>query len=91
MNFVRHKTDLLLGLCKQALIFFAVSMILVWFSPCLAMNEQEIDHLFSLSLEELVNVEVITASRRAQPLRESPVTIDVMTEQQIRTSGAVNI
>lgn len=35
--------------------------------------------------------QTVTASRRLQPVRESPVAVDVITEEEIRASGAVNI
>lgn len=35
--------------------------------------------------------EVMTASRRLQPIYESPVTIDVITEAEIKASGVINI
>ena len=47
-------------------------------------DEQELEELFEF-------MQISTASRREQLLAESPVTIDVITEEDIITSGATNI
>lgn len=60
-------------------------------SRCFGVSLDEFNQLLELSLEELSNVHVTTASRRTQQLRESPVTIDVITAQEIRAAGAVEI
>lgn len=43
---------------------------------------------FNLSLEELLNVEISVASKKALTLRESPGIVTLITEDQIRNSGA---
>ncbi len=40
------------------------------------------------SMEELLNPTVVTASRRAEPLREAPVPITVITSEMIRASAS---
>ncbi|MBN2201030.1 TonB-dependent receptor [bacterium] len=47
--------------------------------------------LTMLSLEELMNVEVLTATRKPGLLSEIPAAIDVVTAEDIRRSGAMNI
>ena len=47
--------------------------------------------LTELSLEELMNVEVITVSRRDQGLFETPAAIHVITREDIRRSGVRSI
>ncbi len=49
------------------------------------------DSLFDLSLEELLSVEVTGASRKAQKLSETPAAAFVITAEDIRRSGALNI
>jgi outer membrane receptor for ferrienterochelin and colicin len=49
--------------------------------------EEEKDY-FSLSLEELMNIPVSVASKSELPIRESPGIISVITEQEIKNSGA---
>lgn len=49
------------------------------------------DALSSMSLQQLANVEVTSVSKTAQPLREAPAAIYVITHDQILRSGATNI
>lgn len=49
------------------------------------------DELMDLSLEELLNVEVTSVSRRAQSLSTAAAAIFVISEQDIRRSGATTI
>jgi iron complex outermembrane receptor protein len=44
-----------------------------------------------LSLEQLMNIEVVTASRRAQPIASVPYAISVISAEDIRRSGARSI
>lgn len=54
--------------------------------------EESIDrHLLDFSIEELMNIEVTTASRRSQKLTEVSATIFVITQDDIRRSGATSI
>lgn len=47
--------------------------------------------LKKLSLEELMNVDVTSVSRKAEPLIEAPSAIQVITGEQIRRSGAATL
>lgn len=47
--------------------------------------------LKDLSIEQLLNLEVVTASRFPQPLTEAPATIFVLTEHDIRVLGAASV
>ncbi len=49
------------------------------------------DSLFDLSLEELLNLEVTGAARKAQKLSETAAAAFVITAKDIRRSGALNI
>ena len=49
------------------------------------------DSIFELNLEELMNIEVTTASRRPQKLTEVPAAVFVITQEDIRRSGATSI
>ncbi|MBL4942561.1 MAG: TonB-dependent receptor plug domain-containing protein [Colwellia sp.] len=53
-------------------------------------SESEID-IFSLSLQDLMNITVISATRSESTLRESPVPMSVITAEQIASSGLDNI
>jgi len=52
---------------------------------------EEFDALFSLSLEELLNVNVTTASKYNEKQSDAPANIMVITRQQIRERGYLNV
>ncbi len=53
-------------------------------------NEEETD-LFALSLEELMNIDVVTASKSKQSASKAPATILVVTEEQIDSRGYTSL
>lgn len=70
------------------LVFF---VIIFYCSPYLlpAQNDSliKLDQLNRLSLEELMNIEVVTASGVKQKIREAPSTMRVITSQEIQERG----
>jgi len=52
---------------------------------------QSISHLKQLSVEDLLDVEVTSVSRHAVPLTQAPSAIQVITQAQIRRSGATTL
>lgn len=53
-------------------------------------QDEEID-LFALSLEELMNVEIISASKKEESTFDAPVSSSVITRDEIDRSGATSI
>ncbi len=53
---------------------------------CRAQDTTKVD-IYSLSLEELMNIKVVTASRNEQKINEAPATIMVITKDMIRNRG----
>ncbi len=53
-------------------------------APTWAADETDISHLLSLSLEDLINTPVVTASRQSETRSQSPAHIMVITHEQIR-------
>jgi iron complex outermembrane recepter protein len=47
--------------------------------------------LLNLSIEDLMQVEVTTVSKRAQPLSQAPAAVTVITSEDIRRSGMTNV
>jgi iron complex outermembrane receptor protein len=47
--------------------------------------------LSSMDLEDLMQIEVTTASKRARPIGETPAAVTVLTEEDIRRSGATTL
>jgi iron complex outermembrane receptor protein len=88
---------------KKAIAWWMVAQALCWCGPLppayadagtgtgqsaqLAMT----DDLADLSLEELMNVEVFSVSKKAQKLSESAAAVYVLTQEDIRRSGATTI
>ena len=56
----------------------------------LAFAQEEID-LFSLSLEELMNVEIVSASKKSESLFDAPVSSYTITHSEIAKSGVTSI
>lgn len=75
---------------KLKLLSISVSLALSFVSPLYA-NEDEDDELGSISLEDLLNIEVVSATRSESKLSESPVPISVITAKEIASSGLDNI
>ncbi len=65
-------------------------IVILLFSQTFAIAEEYEDYL-ELDLEALMNIEVVTASRRAQKISEAPNAISVITAEDIRRSGAVDL
>lgn len=89
MMFVDNLTVLL----KLGLLVF---MLLYSFSKTVqaenkSHKKKDTDQLLALSIEELMQVEVTSVSRRAQKLSETPSAIFVITQDDIRRSGATSI
>ena len=54
-------------------------------------SAQEDVDLFDLSLEELMNVEIVSASKKEESLFEAPVSSSVITREEIARSGVTTI
>ena len=50
-------------------------------------NQNKANELYDLSLNELAKIKVLTASNRFQYLTKAPVTIYVITEEDIKQCG----
>lgn len=60
-------------------------------STCLAQNSSEETDIFSLSIEDLLNIKVVSVSKQSQPLSKAAASIYVITQKDIRNSGATTI
>ena len=75
-----------------------VACLLIWFvisdgrafGQASAVNPAP-DALRQLSLDDLMNIEVTSVSREPEPFWQAPASIDVITQDQIRRSGAESI
>ena len=67
-----------------------VCLLVVCFAPAGRAAQQPRD-LTEISLEELMNIEVVSVSRKQQRLSEVPAAVYVITQEDIRRSGATSI
>ena len=85
------------SLCRRVIkkvlstLFLGVSLLLLSFSEIYAETTEDVAKLFSLSLEQLMNIEVSVSDRDATPLRDTPAAITVLTSQDIKLSGMRSI
>ncbi len=54
-------------------------------------SDAEIKRVLSMSLAELTNLQVTSVSKKSEPEHEAPAAIFVITQEDIRRSGATNI
>ena len=69
-------------------VFIIFSVLIYLFFPATSGGTpSDTDTLFSLSLEEFLNVEVVSASKKSEKLFTAPATVYVITEEQIERFG----
>lgn len=60
-------------------------------TPCLADNGQDSDGIMDLSLDDLMNVQVTSVSKKSEKLSDASAAIFVITSDDIRRSGALTL
>ena len=68
-------------------LYHLVVAILLAITPLVATSESSVEDLTNLSIEDLLKVEVISASRLGQKASQAPSSISVLTASDIRTFG----
>lgn len=58
---------------------------------CAADTEERLEHFLSLSLEELMDVEVTISTNTRQTLSKAPAVVTVVTAEDIKATGATNL
>lgn len=56
-----------------------------------AHSQQTEEELFDLSLEELMNIEIVSASKKAESLFDAPVSSYIISKEEILNSGATSV
>src|SRR5256712_1598135 len=74
----------------RTLFLIAVSTV-VWALPARAQQRDSMEALKRLSVDQLMNVEVMSVALRPQRLFETPSAIQVITQDDIRRSGATSL
>lgn len=76
---------------KIILTVLGTAYMLCAFSQSPQGKEPDTASFYNLSIEELLNVEISVASKKALTLRESPGIVTLITQDEIRNSGAHDI
>ena len=74
---------------KKAAISYYLSVIVLSFSQLVKAEEQ--NEALALSVEDLLNVEVTTVAKKAQSLNDAPAAAFVISNEDIKRSGATSI
>ena len=81
-----------MGKCKRAKFFLILSLWMLGTVPVWAQNDEEsFTEFMELSLEELMNIQVTTASRKAESNLQAPSAITVITEDEIKAYGGLTL
>src|SRR3989475_3082762 len=72
-------------------LFLITVFTVVWALPARAQQRDSVEALKRLTLDQLMNVEVMSVSRRPERLFETPSAIQVITQDDIRRSGATSL
>ncbi len=73
---------------KKTILFY-LSITSLCFSPLVDADEQ--NEVLNLSVEDLLNVEVTSVSKKAQSLNDAPAAVFVISNEDIKRSGATSI
>ena len=84
LNFIPKKKPLKLLTMRKKFTLLLLSMLI---ATGIHLNAQNTDDLYEMSLEELLNIEVVTASQQAQKIGDAPATVNVITNEQIEKFG----
>ena len=72
--------------------FVIVSTIfMAFFNAFFALGQELKDDLFDLSLEELMNLEIVSASKKTESLFDAPVSSYIISKDEILNSGATSV
>ncbi len=72
---------------KKFLLILIILLIPTLQSQLFAQKKEKQKEIIEMSLEELMNIEVVTASKKEQRLSEVPATVHVITAEQIKERG----
>lgn len=76
---------------KTTLIALAAAAMFPGIAPASPPPAASDDELFDLSLEELMDIEISSVSKRAQPLSRTAAAVHVISAEHIRRSGAASL
>ncbi|NOY69932.1 MAG: TonB-dependent receptor [Deltaproteobacteria bacterium] len=65
--------------------------LLLFFSLPLSAQASQYDNLLDMSLEELMDIEIVSASKKSEKIKEAPATVIVLSEEVIRRRGYTDL
>ncbi len=68
-----------------------ITVLLLLFYSIIPIKAQVSDDLMDMTLDELLSLTVVSASKQAEPLQETPVPVTVITSEMIQNIGAKNL
>lgn len=71
--------------------YFSIALYFITSSTAQAMHDQQLDHFLSLSLEELMELEVTISTNTKQTVSQAPAAVSVITAEDIEATGATNL
>ena len=77
--------------CDWTIPAYAACALLLACGSALANNVDQLEALKRMSVDELLNVEVTSVSRREEGLRDAAAAIAVITQEELRRTGATSM
>lgn len=92
LTIIKSKKVLNMGEKFSSISFFSNFLICAFLiCPCLNAQENDFNKLINLSLDELLKVEVITAGKKAEKVKDIPASVTVITRDEIKHFGYKNL
>ncbi|MCK5148580.1 TonB-dependent receptor [bacterium] len=87
------KMRIFIFFCKKVQTNVIVFFFLLQFTPCSSqeINKIQLNDLVNMSIEELMDIKIVTASKHEQRFIEAPATMEIITSEQIRQRGYVDV
>ncbi len=76
---------------KIRITFLSYLLLLITFQLKAQDNKMDSDSLFNLSLEDLMNISVTTASKTKEDIQSAPAIINVVSAKDMEAYGAINL
>ncbi|MEW8403746.1 MAG: TonB-dependent receptor [Candidatus Thiodiazotropha taylori] len=70
---------------------YTLSLLLLFGPQVHALHDEKLDHFLSLSLQELMDLEVTISTDTRQTVAKAPSAVTVITEEDIKATGATNL
>ena len=76
---------------KLNIVYLGLIFVFLFGNVALKAQEDELDKLLDLNISDLLNIEIITASKTLQKINEVPATVRVITKEKIKRNGYLTL